>query len=465
MTGGLRAPRSLQGRLLLLLLGGLLLVSLGTALLAWREVRHELDELLDGHLAQAAALLLAQQARGVDHEEDDDEIERLDAPSLHRYAPRVMFQVWRDGQLTARSANAPVEPMLTQQRGFATRDIDGTPWRIFAAHAARRDVQVYMGEQIDSRAAIVKAVLGNVFGPMALALALLALGVWAAVRHSMAPLRRLSAKLAARAPHDLQPVQLPAAPAEMAPLLAALNGLFERIARLLDTERRFTADAAHELRTPIAALRMQAQVALGAGDDDATRRHALQATLQGCDRATRLVEQLLMLARLEAEGAPAAASAGADVDLATLTRRVVADAAGGALAQRQDLELDADAPVLVRVNEALLGVLVRNLVDNAVRYSPPGAQIRVAVRTEGDQAVLDVQDSGPGLSDAEIARLGERFYRVLRADSASGSGLGWSIVRRIAQVQGARVALARSADLGGLAVHVSWPRASGSAAA
>jgi two-component system, OmpR family, sensor histidine kinase QseC len=472
-------PRSLQGRLLLLLLSSVMVVWAVVAVLTWRDASHELDELLDGHLAQAAALLLVQPARPGEPDDDDGD-EAPEAPLLHRYAPRAMFQVWRDGRLVARSANAPVQPLLGQTQGFGERRIGPTDWRVFAAESPERGVQVYVAEQADSRNDILRAVLRSVGVPLALALPLLALGVWAAVRRGTAPLRQLSRQLAARTPQDLQPVQLPDTPTEMAPLLAELNRLFERMQALLESERRFTADAAHELRTPLAALRMQAQVALGADDDAPARRRALQATLQGCDRATHLVEQLLTLARLEAQSlaagdepgpAPAdaaspgpAAGAPATVDLAAVARRVAAQAAHEALARRQDLALEADAPVPLAVDDTLLGVLVRNLVDNALRYSPPGAQIQITVGAAAGRACLAVEDSGPGLSEAEIARLGERFYRVLRAsaageDGASGSGLGWSIVRRIAQAQGAQVVVARSSALGGLAVRVSWPRA------
>jgi two-component system sensor histidine kinase QseC len=437
--------RSLQGRLLGLVLGGVGAVWLAVAVFTWVDARGELDELLDSHLAQAAALLVAQQAHG------DDDDGQIDAPSLHRYAPKVVFQVWHDGSLVLRSANAPTARMSQRERGFETRAIDGTDWRLFAARGAKRDVQVYVGEQMASRAAILRAVMRSVLWPMALALPLLAALVWWAVRRGLVPLRRLGALLARRAPQELQPVELDATPAEMQPLVAALNGLFERIAALLESERRFTADAAHELRTPIAAIRTQAQTAL-ISTDDASRRHALQATLEGCDRAVRLVEQLLTLARLEQAPVPAPAS----IDLAGLTRRTVAGLAAVALERQQVIELDAPVPCPVRGDETLLTVLVRNLVDNAIRYSPDGARVRVALRCAAADVTLCVEDSGPGLDDAQRARLGERFFRVL-GSGQPGSGLGWSIVRRIAAAQGVQPVIDASPSLGGLRVRLTWP--------
>jgi two-component system sensor histidine kinase QseC len=441
------APRSLQGRLLVLVLGAVTLLWAAAAVATWFDARHELDELLDAHLAQAAALLVARQAGGV-----DDEDGGVDTAPLHRYASHTAFQVWHEGRLVLRSSNAPATTMSPQPRGFATLDIDGTAWRVFGAHGGEQDVQVFVGEQTASRDGILWAVLRGMLGPLALALPVLALAVWWAVRRGLGPLRELGGTIAGRAPGSLTPVTLLPAPREMQPLIDALNQLFVRIGDLLAAERRFTADAAHELRTPIAAIRAQAQAALGAADDG-ERRHALAATLAGCDQATHLVTQLLLLSRLEASGE----SERTLFDLCPLARRVLAELAAGALARGQDLELEADAPCPVRGQDALIGMLLRNLVDNALRYSPDGARVLVRIQqravADGGAAVLSVEDSGPGLAEADLARLGERFFRVL-GSGQSGSGLGWSIVRRIAAAQGVVVEVGHSAALGGLAVSL-----------
>jgi len=446
----LRPPRSLQGRLLVLLLGLVAGVWLATAAMTWWDVRHELDELLDAHLAQAAALLVVQQAREV--EDGDHEI---DSPTLHRYAPKVAFQVFHEGRLALRSANAPAWPMATSgarlQAGFSTVSVGGVAWRVFATHGSERDVQVYVGEQVDSRDSILFAILRSTLWPMLAALPLLALAAGWSVYRGVAPLRRLGRMLAGRQPQALHPVTLDDAPSEMAPMLDALNGLLARIDALMASERQFTADAAHELRTPIAAIRAQAQVALGEADEG-RRRHALQATLHGCDRAAHLIEQLLTLSRLEAGSAPAMAA----LDLSALVRSVAADIAPQALQKQQTMEFDAADACQVQGDATLLAVLVRNLVDNAVRYSPPQATVKVGVAQRKGHVLLTVEDSGPGLSQPDLQRLGERFFRVLGSGQA-GSGLGWSIVRRIASAHGAALRVFRSAALGGLGVEVEWP--------
>jgi len=441
-----RRLKSLQSRLLVPLLALLTAVWLATVLLTWFDVQHELDELLDGHLAQAAALLVMQQAGEPDH----DGVE--DSPSLHKYAPRVMFQVFHEGRLVLRSANAGATPMSSHGPGFATERLDGELWRVFATKGAESDVQVYVGELNESRDSILMAVLQGVMWPLAFALPLLALVGWWTVQKGLAPLRQLSHLLGQRRPQALESLQIDRLPSEMEPVVQALNALFDRIEHMVAAERRFTADAAHELRTPIAAIRAQAQVAMGAGDDLPQREHALQATLAGCDRATRLVEQLLTLARLE----EAPVSSRTSVDLSALTRRVAADLAPAALARQQSIELDAAKPCAVLGAEMLVAVMVRNLIDNAIRYSPDQARIRVSVQSEPGQTVLRVQDSGPGMTEAELARLGERFFRVLGTEQ-TGNGLGWSIVARIAAVLDARIEVKRSELLGGLAVTVRWP--------
>jgi two-component system sensor histidine kinase QseC len=443
-----KLPRSLQGRLLVLVLGLVMVAWLATATLTWIDVRHELDELLDSHLAQAAALLVVQQTGEI---EDDH---RVDAPTLHRYAPKVAFQVFHEGRLALRSSNAPAEPMVAFTRraaGYTTIDIAGTAWRVFAAHGRERDVQVFVGEQVKSRNSILWAVLRSSLGPMLLALPLLALAAWFAVRQGVAPLRRLGRTLAQRTPQALEPIAVNGAPSEMTPMLDALNGLFRRIAELLASERRFTADAAHELRTPIAGIRAQAQVALGA-TADSERSHALHATLQGCDRATHQVEQLLTLSMLES----GAEHALADVDLAALARQVVAEVAPLALGKQQVIEVDASNPSTVQGDATLLSVMVRNLVDNAIRYSPAGAIVRIALSNERGAIRLSVEDSGPGMSPADMQRIGERFFRVVGSGQA-GSGLGWSITRRIAAVHRAAVRVAKSESLGGLSVDIGFP--------
>jgi len=437
----------LQTRLLVSMLAMATLIWLAAAAMTWFDAQHEIDELLDAHLAQAAALLVVQG--------DGDEDDFADAPALHKYAPKVAFQVFMGGHLITRSSNADTQAMAQHASGFATVQLPtGERWRVFATANPAREVQVYVGEQLESRQSILWAVMRSMMVPLMFALPLLGLAVWWSVRNGLAPLHALGLQLARRPPQAMEAIPLQGLPSELQPMVQELNALFERIGRMVETERRFTADAAHELRTPIAAIRAQAQVALGAAHDAEQRDHALRSTLQGCDRITRLVEQLLTLARLEAQQAEMQQA----VDLGGVCRQVIGDLVPAALCRQQTIALDVDAEstCTVSANEVLVGVLVRNLVDNALRYSLKGAQVEVSVQCSASGVVLCVQDSGPGMTDADMQRLVERFYRVL-GNEQPGSGLGWSIVRRLAHAFGASVTVQRSDALGGLRVCVRWP--------
>ena len=281
---------------------------------------------------------------------------------------------------------------------------------------------------------------------------MLTLLLWWAVTGGLRPLRTLGEQVARRDPDNLAPLDAGTPPAEVAPLVGSLNHLFERVGQSFARERQFTADAAHELRTPIAALRTQAQVALGA-TTDFERAKALRQVVAGCDRAARLVDQMLTLARLDPAQADRPA---APCNLVAIARSALADAAPGALDRAIDVELVAEDDCTVAGDPALLSVLVRNLVDNAVRYGGSGTRVRVTVARDGGGVELRVADDGPGVPAADMGRLGERFYRQM-GTAATGSGLGLSIVRRIAEVHGALLAF-RAAEAGtGLVVSVRFP--------
>jgi two-component system, OmpR family, sensor histidine kinase QseC len=412
--------------------------------MTWLKTEHELNELLDAHLAQTAAVLAVQTS-----DEHDDDF--TTAAVLHKYQPRVAFQIWHENELIARSSEAPLAPLAPLgQSGISDQQQAQKSWRVFATPGRESDVWVVVAELQSARNDILNAGLHSAIVPMLLALPVLALLIWGTIFQSLAPLRQLSLSVSQRHPDARQPLSEEVS-AEVQPLVRALNRLLEQMALRMEGERRFTADAAHELRTPIAAIRMQAQVALGT-HQDSERQSALDAVLQGCDRATRLVTQLLQLARLDAD---AVAQADVACDAVAETRATLADLGPQAMAQHQTLSLDAPQVLPLAMPPGLVGVLVGNLVDNAQRYSPAGARIHV-VWEALPQPRLVVQDSGPGLREADLARLGDRFFRV-PGNGADGSGLGWSIVRRLAQRYRLQVQLERSAELGGLRVVLTWP--------
>jgi two-component system sensor histidine kinase QseC len=435
----------MRRQLLVLLLGAVAVVWIGVGVASYVDARHEIDELLDAHLAQASSLLIAQAGH------DLDEIEEH-VPETKRYARRVAFQFWEGGtQLRLHSSNAPLARLSAKDEGFSDVRIDGQRWRVFSSWDRRRRYVVQVGERLGARDEIVASIARNLLLPLVVALPLLALVVWLAIERVLRPLRVLNREVAHRAPDHLAPVEVGRAPVEVAPLVLNLNDLFGRVQASMDNERRFTADAAHELRTPLAALRAQAQVARGASDDR-ERIRALDNVIAGCDRAAHLVDQLLTLARLE----PAHAQvAHADVALAPLVQAAIAEATPAALDKDIDIELTEGAPAHVQGDARLLGILLRNLLDNAIRYSPRGSAVTVEVARDDARARLTIRDHGPGVPPEARPRLGQRFERFGVSD-VTGTGLGLSIVARIAELHGARVTFG-DAPSGGLAVDVTFP--------
>ncbi|MBH9551909.1 ATP-binding protein [Inhella gelatinilytica] len=435
-----RAP-SLQRRLLLSLLGGLVTTVVVLGLLSAGTMWGELDEQLDEQLVQTADLLLQIGAQ-------------VSGPSLQIGAPREeahaqLFQVVRQGQVLIRSAHAPHEALWpSAPPGFSARTWNGSDWRVYTVHGEGLSVWVadtqaqrlhWLAEAFESWPVIWPTAFAVLCG-------LLVLGL----RRVLEPLRAVEAEVARRQPGSLQPLQTDPLPRELEPLVQALNALLARVHQTLSRERQFTADAAHELRTPIAALRVQAQVAQGA-TDDAERSEALNAVLAGCERAAHLVDQLLALARLDEDPAEPAVALPL-VDVAALARDVLAELLSVHPQRADDVQLNApEGGVPVTTDPLWARLLLRNLLDNALRYSPPGAPVHLTVNPTG----LRVDDGGPGLPPDTWTELGQqRFWRGSAA-TGSGTGLGWAIVRRCAHHVGWAVEVDQS-PLGGLGVRVGF---------
>lgn len=449
MATSLKRP-SLQSRLLISLMAVTAAAWVLVLGLTWYETDHELNELLDAHLAQTASFLVFQSGNG-----HDDDADFTTSPTLHKYQPRVAYQIWHEGELVVRSEKAPATPFRTDgQSGLTDRSVGGQNWRIFSTPGQEKDVWIHVAELGKYRQDILYAGLESAIVPLLFGFPFLALFIWWSIRVSLAPLRSLSQEIGLRKASSLVPLQAVHAVQEVQPLVQALNQLFQRVEVQMASERHFTSDAAHELRTPVAAIRMQAQVAQGA-TDLADQQQALRAVLEACDRATRLIAQLLELSRLDAAAQIDDALTIEPVDVIALTRQQLAESGHAWIAKKQTLTFDAPDALMLQIKPEWFGILVRNLIDNASRYSPEGACLQVTWQAS-PHPMLTVQDSGPGMSAADQARLGDRFFRVLGND-ASGCGLGWSIVRRIAKLNRVKIKLSSSQALGGLRVDLVWP--------
>ena len=303
-------------------------------------------------------------------------------------------------------------------------------------------------ETASLRTALAQSIVAHLLHPLAVAVPVLGLAIWMAVRWGLAPLKVLAGQISARQPLCLDPVSVDA-PREVQPLVAAIDGLLGRLRDAVDHERRFTADAAHELRTTLAAIRTHAQVAAAARTAE-ERAAALDGVLHGTARAAHLVDQLLILARLDQ--APDFET----VDMRDLAAEAVAAQAADAATKGIDLGLDAAGPAPVRGNAPLLAILLRNLADNAVRYGRPGGRADISVRHDGALVVVEVADDGPGIPPPDRARMFERFHR--RAGSGQdGSGLGLSIAARVAELHGGTVTMGDGPGGQGLTVTLTLP--------
>jgi two-component system OmpR family sensor kinase len=441
-----RAVPSIRGRLLAWLLGAVL----GAGALAGAVVHavalHEINELFDYHIRQLALSLAAQSMR-----QDAALVALPDEGERKEFDFAV--QIWNEeGDSVYLSPNYPALPSRAVL-GFSDVNDSSGEWRVYATQWGSRTIQVVQPLSVRREIAFESAL--RTLSPLLLVIPLLAATVWATVGRAMRPLRGVVDAVERKGAGALEPLEERGLPIEIAPLVAALNRLLGRLEQSVAAQRSFVGDAAHELRTPLAALRLQAQVLVRAGDE-AERRATGDEFVASVDRATHLVEQLLELARSEPDAAPHRFD---PVRLDEIARETVAELAGAALARGIDLGLGPEHRDGIAVNgdAQSLRILLRNLVDNAVRYTPAGGRVDVAAGRRDGSTVLSVLDTGPGIAPAERDRVFDRFYR-LPGSAEGGSGLGLAIVRRIAELHGAQVRLEAGEAGIGLKASVEFPR-------
>jgi len=444
---------SLRRRLLVILLWSFAAAWLLLAAMSYFSARHEIEELFDAQLAQSARVLLGLTLHEIEEENEPDiaGIDIVGVPWGHKYEEKIAFQIWSGEKLLLRSPNAPVAPM-TSASGYRDELIETKPWRVFLLADPAHNVRIAVGESYEIRDELIFDILFNTLLPILLTLPLLALIIWTGVGRGLGPLKKVAGEIAQRSPSQLQPLAVRDTPEEIRPLADSLNRLLGRLDEALESERRFTANAAHELRTPLAGLKTQAQVALRATSEP-QRIQMLNKILEGVDRATHLVGQMLTLARLDPD---AAAAQHEPVDLVQTAVAVVAERAPSALEKNIEIELTEDSRGVVNGDAAALAILIRNLVDNAIRYTPPGGRVEVSVATREDGITITVTDNGPGIPELERARVFERFYRA-PGSGGQGCGLGLSIAQRIAELHGASIELAAPVTGSGLRVMVRFP--------
>ena len=438
---------SIRTRLLLSLLPMFIVAEAVIGTVSYRYVLRESHELFDYHLRQMALSL-----------RDQGAVLPPPGPPEDREQFDFVVQIWSaDGSKiylshTRSRARLPERATL----GFADVVTENERWRVYSTLASGRVIQV--GQPFEVRERIAAAAALRSLTPLLIFAPLVALAIWWLVGQSLRPVERIATELRRRDAQRLDPVSEEQLPTEVEPMVRSLNGLLERLRRAFATQRAFVADAAHELRTPIAALKLQAGL-VGRARDDASRGEALRDLHAGIDRSAHLVDQLLTLARSEPH---ARAAAGAMVDLASIADEAIAGMMPLAQARGSQVLLDAQRPAELQGDANALHSLVRNLVDNALRHTPTGSRIEVAVTSRDDEICLSVDDDGPGIPVEERERVFDRFYGRSAGDDA-GSGLGLAITKAVVDRHAGHIDLGQSA-LGGLRVTVRVPREAPAAA-
>lgn len=440
------AMSSIRRTLLVWLLAGLAVIAFAASAATYVAARREIGSLLDLQLKQLAYStriddLLRGQRAGFDNPDV------LPGTGI----TELVTQIWdRDGVLVYWTQPGMGLPVPVRE-GYSTVNRNGRVWRVYTMVHGSHALQIAQPQ--DERDALATQTALRTLIPFAALMPIFGVLIWLGVGTGLRPLESLSRAVGKRRPDAMAPIDETGLPGELRPLGASLNGLLARLSDALSAQRRFTADAAHELRTPLAALTLQLDLARRSGTPG--ELVASLADLEaGVARASHVVEQLMTLARVEPE---ALALQKSRCDLVAIAKDAIVARASLAERKKIDLGLARAEVASVDGDPAALAILLSNLVDNALRYTPPGGRIDVSVSCPDGVPVLEVADTGPGIPAAERERVFDRFYRGAHADEP-GSGLGLSIVKRIADAHGATIALGAPASGSGLVVRVRFGR-------
>ena len=467
---------SIRQRLLITLLLSIIIIGSITIVRSYLDARYEVQELFDAQLAESARIIQAQ-LLFVMRSNTRDEIQRLleDQPFMsekhanekgngdeislygHEYEHKIAFQLWNNkSRLMLRSPSAPTTALSELAlnpaiHGYSNEKIAGNDWRVFSLWDRNNEYLVQVGEKYDIRNELIHKISTRLIRPSLISLPILAFLIWLGIGRGLAPLKKVTTEVARRESGFLEPIDIGPVPREIRPLATALNDLLQRLAQALEMERRFTDDAAHELRTPLAALKTQAQVALRATDEQ-ERNNALTQIIKGVDRASHLLQQMLTLARLHSSDEKLPTES---VRLYKLAADIVAQLAPLALAKHIDLALEGDESATLEVNSVSLELLIRNLIGNAINYTPAHGDVQVNIQTSNDETVLTVRDSGPGIDPELLERVFDRFFRI-PGQQASGCGLGLTIARQSVELLNAELELKNRTDGPGLIAQVRF---------
>lgn len=422
------------------ILATLTLSNFVAALRGYQSSMAQADDLFDNEMLELARLI------------SHLDVQRVE-PDF-RLGNDLAFQIWEDGRLLAASYHAPTAPISAYTPGFDYANFNGYRWRTYAGRDRDRGRWVMVAERGDLRFVLAENVVLESILPILLSIPLAGILTWLVVSHGLAPLRALAGQLKNKQANDLSPLEYPAPRRELDQVIQSINAFIARLSAALEREKRFSADAAHELRTPISALKVQLH---NLSEEVDTGNDSFQQLREGVERMQHLVEQLLALYRMTPEEFAARRR---PVDVHQLAQELIARQYEAFERKGQSLEL-AGRRCVIQGDAFALETLLANLLDNAGKYTPPGGSIMVRIERGKTEACLLVEDSGPGIAQAGRERVYERFFRapdVPQAESVPGCGLGLAIVKQVADMHGARLSL-HDSPLGGCAFQVCFPLA------
>ncbi len=442
---------SITHRLLIILLSLSSFIWAVNGYLSYQSIRAEVTQVMDVHLSQMARLMLVVAHHEV---EETDVIGYQSHLDEYQYAYVLVFQVWsRNEKLLFRSANAPSAPLSAISSGFENIEHDGEQWRTLVFRQNDIPFKVIVAARLTERQRILDKITYRAITPILVLFLPLLILMWLGVNKGIAPLERVTTHIRQRLPESLEPVPIEHLSKDLLPLVGALNELMHRLRDAYQRHARVASEAAHELRTPLAGTRALVQRAQELAEP-AQCRQILEEALEGVDEATHRVDQIMTLARLEPEEMEKHLET---VALSELVRHQLAERVPEALSHDVELELDAPKSVSVMGLPGLLELMVGNLVDNAIRHSPPGERVLVSVSVMDSHPVVVIRDTGNGIPEDKREEVFTPFYR-LSGTSVAGAGLGLTIVKRIAVLHQANIELRSPEEGNGLVAQVVFPK-------
>ncbi len=442
---------SIRRRLLLYTTASTLGLTLLISSLALLSAYEEIEEVYDAQLAHSAKILLQLTEKEIGESENIEISLGTERPDIsHHYENKLTFRIWKDDILSTQSVQAEQFGSFSATPGFSNENVAGDMWRFFVLIDPPSNITIEVAEQLEIRQELILKILASFWLPLFLFVPLLIFIIWWIIGIALKPVYSLSNEINQRESNDFSPINEDQTPKEIHSLIQSMNSMLQRIQASFVREQQFTDNAAHELRTPLAAMKAQAQVLIRKSSHLPEFHEGLNDLHLSIDRATQMIEQLLELARLQS-----GVTDTHRIDLNTIVEETITDLSPLARRSNVSINLTNHKHCWINGNPHALTIMVKNVIDNAIKFSPQGSEVKVEVYEKDDQVVLAITDQGPGIPDAEKGKIFERFYRVRKSNHFTGSGLGLSIVKWVIDLHQADILMLNNTP-GGLRVELTF---------